>query len=290
MYELLTVVNSGLRTTHDLFTGPAMPTPHGRSFGGQVMGQALMSVGETIPADRRVHSLHGYFLRPGNSNEKTAFEVARLFDGGSFSTRRVQAYQNGTPIMSMIASFQTQDGGPDHQEPVDMSRFGSPDDFPNLREKYGHLQNEKRASWILQRPFDFRFVEDDIVFRVPEASPIQNVWMRTHNTLDENPLIHAAGLVFGADYMLVEPVMRAHGISWVTPGMRAASLDFSMWFHRPFRLDEWLLYSLVSPTAQGGRGLTHGKFFTADGTHVASVSQEVMLRLPESHEAAGAQL
>jgi acyl-CoA thioesterase-2 len=119
--DMLSIVDSGLRTVHDLYTGPALPTPNGRSFGGQVMGQAIVAAGQTTPEGRQIHSMHGYFLRPGNSNEKLTFEVARLFDGGSFSTRRVQAYQDGSPIMSMIASFQTADHGAEHQAQIDMS-------------------------------------------------------------------------------------------------------------------------------------------------------------------------
>jgi acyl-CoA thioesterase-2 len=147
-------------------------------------------------------------------------------------------------------------------------------------QKYGHLQNEKRASWLLQRPFDFRYVEGDIMVERPEPSPVQHVWMRATDEIGEDELLNRAALAFGSDYLLVEPVARAHGLSWSVPGLKAASLDHSMWFHRPIRVDEWLMYALESPTSQGGRGLSHGKFYNREGDLVASVSQEVMLRTP----------
>lgn len=280
LLEMLTVENPGLRTIHDLFTGPAMPTPNGRSFGGQVMGQALRAASETAPAGREVHSMHGYFLRPGDSNEQLTFEVARLFDGGSFSTRRAQAYQDGAPIMSMIASYQTVDDGVEHQERLDMSQFPSPEELPSMWDKFGHLQNHKRASWVLQRPFDFRYVEGDMMVERPEPSNVEHVWMRAIDDLPYSAILHSAALTFGSDYLLVEPVARAHGLSWSVPGLKAASLDHSMWFHRPFNVNEWLMYVLESPTSHGGRGLSHGKFYSLEGDLVASVSQEVMLRIP----------
>lgn len=277
---MLSVLDSGARTQDDIFTGPALPTPHGRSFGGQVLGQALAAAGETAPADRQLHSMHGYFLRPGAADERMTFEVARLYDGGSFSTRRVQSYQNGTVLMSLIASFQEESEGLEHQQPFDMTTVPEPDALPSVWEKFGHLAHESRASWILNRPFDFRYVDPDITFEVERREPSQRVWLRSRDQLDGSQLLHSAALAFASDYLLVEPVARQHGLPWATPGLRMASLDHAMWFHRPFRVDEWLLYVLESPTSQGGRGLTHGRFYTRDGALVASVSQESMIRLP----------
>jgi acyl-CoA thioesterase-2 len=279
------VLDSGARTREDILTGPAFPTPHGRSFGGQVLGQAIAAAGTTVPEDRIIHSMHGYFLRPGDSEDRMTFEVDRLHDGRSFSTRRVQAYQSGQVLMSMISSYQEPDAGLEHQEPADLGSVPDPESLPSVWETYGHLASSGgggRASWVLNRPFDFRYVESDIILNVPERSNRQRVWLRSRDTFDATPLLHAAALAFASDYLLLEPVMRRHGVPWATPGMRGASLDHAMWFHRPFRVDEWLLYELESPTAQGGRGLTHGRFYDRTGALVASVSQETTIRLPES--------
>ncbi|GAA1614259.1 acyl-CoA thioesterase [Leucobacter chromiireducens] len=283
---MLAVLDSGARTREDILTGPALPTPHGRSFGGQVLGQALAAAGTTAPEGRMIHSMHGYFLRPGNSSERMTFEVDRLYDGRSFSTRRVQAYQEGQVLMSLISSFQEPDTGLEHQDVIDMSELPDPESLPTVWEKYGHLASNGQASWMLNRPFDFRHVESDITLEVAERTNRQRVWMRSRDTLDAPPMLHAAALAFASDYLLLEPIVRKHGIPWATPGMRFASLDHAMWFHRPFRVDEWLLYELESPTAQGGRGLTHGRFYDRNGVLVASVSQEGMIRTPGSEDSA----
>ena len=280
--EMLAVVDSGARTHDDIFTGPPLPTPHGRAFGGQVVGQALAAAGLTVPPDRQLHSMHGYFLRPGAAAERMTFEVARLHDGRSFSTRRTQAFQDGHALMSMIASFQEPDDGLEFQEPRDLSGLPDPEELPSVWEKYGHLAHEKRASWVLSRPFDIRHIDPDVTFEVTEPSNRQRVWLRSRDQLPDSQMLHAAALAFASDYLLNEPVLRTHGLPWATPGLRLASLDHAMWFHRPFRADEWLLYELVSPTSQGGRGLTHGTFTTRDGELVASVSQEGMIRVPHS--------
>lgn len=280
---MLSVFDSEARTHYDIFTGPAVPTPHGRSFGGQVLGQALASAGLTAPQGRLLHSMHGYFLRPGKSDERMTFEVARLHDGGSFSTRRVQAYQRGEVLMSLIASFQSEADGLEHQETIDMAVLPDPDGLPTVWETYGHLADGGRASWVLNRPFDIRYVDPDIMLDVAEKSSTQRVWLRSRDTIEGEHNLHAAALAFASDYMLVEPIMRRHGIPWATPGIRAASLDHAMWFHRPFRVDEWLLYTLYTPTSQGGRGLTHGRFYNRAGELVASVSQESMVRRPAGY-------
>lgn len=280
LVTMLSVVNSGARTRYDIFTAPSLPTPHGRAFGGQVLGQAIAAAGDTLPEGREIHSMHGYFLRPGASDEKMTFEVARLHDGRSFSTRRTQVYQNGVELMSMIGSFQDADAGLEHQERREMRGLAQPEDLPTVWEKYGHLAGEGQASWVLNRPFDFRYLESDIILKVEERTNRQIVWLRARDSMPDGHLLHAAALAFASDYLLLEPIARQHGIPWATPGMRGASLDHAMWFHRPFRVDDWLLYELESPTSQSGRGLVHGRFYTREGELVASVSQESMLRLP----------
>ncbi len=279
LIEMLSLHDSEARTQYDIFTGPALPTPHGRSFGGQVLGQALAAAGETVQEDRPIHSMHGYFLRPGDAEQRMTFEVARLHDGGSFSTRRVQAYQAGEILMSLIASFQVEEPGLDHQSTYDMSGLTPPEDLPTVWEKYGHLA-DTRASWLLNRPFDLRHIDSDITVRVEDPGNTMRVWLRSRDDLDVSQMLHSAALAFASDYLLVEPIMRQHSIPWATPGLRVASLDHAMWFHRPFRVDEWLLYELETPTAQGARGLTHGRFYNRSGELVASVAQESMIRPP----------
>lgn len=281
LIEMLSVIDSGARTTDDILTGPAMPTPHGRAFGGQVLGQALAAAATTLPAGREIHSMHGYFLRPGDSEERMTFEVSRLHDGRSFSTRRAQAFQNGEALMSLIASYQDADTGVEHQEARDLSNLPDPESLPSVWEKYGHLAAGGRASWVLNRPFDFRYVESDIILSVAERTNRQLVWMRSRDTLPDEHALHTAALAFASDYLLLEPVLRAHGVPWATPGFRGASLDHAMWFHRPFRIDDWLLYELESPTAQGARGLAQGRFYDRSGSLVASVAQESMIHVPD---------
>lgn len=282
---MLSVIDSEARTRDDIFTGPTLPTPHGRAFGGQVLGQALAAAGETAPEGRMLHSMHGYFLRTGKSEHRMTFEVARLHDGRTFSTRRVQAYQGGEVLMSLIASFQTPSEGFEHGDRIDLSGVPLPENIPAVWERYGHLADGGRASWVLNRPFDFRYLEGDILLEVPEQVGRQRVWLRSRDGLGDAQMLHAAALAFASDYMLVEPVLRRHGIPWATPGLRGISLDHAMWFHRPFRADDWLLYEVETPVAQGGRGLSHGRFYDRTGALVASVAQESIVRVPGSGEA-----
>jgi len=280
LIEMLSLHDSEARTHYDIFTGPALPTPHGRSFGGQVLGQALAAAGETAATDRKIHSMHGYFLRPGDAEQRMTFEVARLHDGGSFSTRRVQAYQDGEILMSLIASFQTDEPGLEHQSDYAVASLPKPEELPTVWEKYGHLA-DSRASWLLNRPFDIRHIDNDITVKVDHPGNTMRVWLRSRDSIEAGQMIHSAALAFASDYLLVEPIMRQHSIPWATPGLRVASLDHAMWFHRPFSVDDWLLYVLETPTAQGARGLTHGKFYNQSGQLVASVAQECMIRPPQ---------
>lgn len=279
LIEMFSLFDSEARTHYDIFTGPALVTPHGRSFGGQVVGQGLAAAGETVDDERTVHSLHCYFLRPGDSTQRMTFEVARLHDGGSFSTRRVQAYQGGEVLMSLIASFQAAEPGLEHQQRVDLSGITPPEQLPTVWEKYGNLAGS-RASWLLNKPFDIRYIDGDITLSVDEPGDSMRVWLRSRDDLEAGQVLHSAALAFASDYLLVEPILKQHGIPWATPGVRIASLDHAMWFHRPFRVDEWLLYELQTPTSQGARGLTHGRFYNSAGDLVASVSQECMIRQP----------
>lgn len=281
LLKILSITDVGARTHDDIYVGASIPTPHGRAFGGQVLGQAIMAAGSTVAESRAIHSIHSYFLRPGRADEHMTFSVNRLHDARSFSTRRTQVYQHGNVLMSLIASFQEDQEGLEHQAPHDMSGLPDPESLPSQQDLYGDRAATPRGSWILSRPFDLRYLQADIYLDVTEQQPRQQVWIRTKDTLPDHPLLHSAALAFGSDYTLVEPILRNHGIPWATPGIRAASLDHAMWFHRPFRADDWLLYTQESPTAQGGRGLTHGTFHNRDGELVASVTQEAMVRVHE---------
>ncbi len=186
----------------------------------------------------------------------------------------------GEILMSLIASFQLNEPGLEHQFKYDMTGLTPPEELPSVWEKYAHLA-DTRASWLLNRPFDLRHIDSDITVKVEEPGNMSRVWLRSRDSLDVGQRLHDAALAFASDYLLTEPIMRQHSIPWATPGLRVASLDHAMWFHRPFRVDEWLLYVLETPTSQGARGLTHGKFYNQAGDLVASVAQECMFRPPE---------
>jgi acyl-CoA thioesterase-2 len=265
---------------HYLFSGRSQPMPHGRVYGGQVLAQALIAAGRSVPEDRAVHSMHGYFLRPGDSNEPIEFSVERLRDGNSFSARRTHALQHGVPILSMIASFQTPAGGLDHQDP--MPATPGPDELTPMREYLAGIDSPVARAWEQNRPIDLRHVEVPIyVSPDPHRQAHQSVWMKTYGDLPDDPLLHAAVLAYASDYSILESSLRAHGISWGDRRLRPASLDHAMWFHRPLRADGWILYATESPSAHGGRGLGVGRMFTADGQHIATVGQEGMLRIKE---------
>ena len=281
----------GARTTEDIYTAASQWMPHGRVFGGQVLAQTVLASGHTVASDRMIHSLHGYFLRPGDIAIPITFAVDRIHDGRSFSARRTQAYQNGLPIFSMIASFQVEDSGLEHQ--VDMpAGLPQPEDMPSLDEYIGHSSRTPDAAaedtWVRRWPFEFRHVSSPI-FRavVGERTPSQAVWMRAVGAMPDDELLHRAAFAYASDQNLLEVVMRRHGIAWSTPGLRMASLDHAMWWHRPGRVDEWFLYVQESPNAIGGRGLAFGRIYSRDGALIASTSQEGMIRLPRSSDAAG---
>lgn len=271
----------GARTTEDIFIGPSQWMPHGRVFGGQVLAQSLIAANRTIEEGRAPHSLHGYFLRAGDIGEPITFSVDRLRDGRSFSTRRVQAFQKGEPIFSMIASFQEADPGLEHQDefPADIP---DPESLPSAAQMMGENPHPVAQYWAKARPFDMRHVGSPIYFTVEGARVAhQAVWIKSLGDLPDDPQLHRAALAYASDYTILESIYRRHGISWIHPGLKSASLDHAMWFHRDARVDEWLLYAQESPSAQGGRGLSLGRIFTADGRLVATVAQEGMVRVPE---------
>lgn len=277
----LDLTDTGARTSEDIFTGPSQWMPQGRVFGGQVLAQSLVAAMRTTDADRFVHSMHGYFLRPGDVELPITFSVDRIHDGRSFSTRRTQAYQNGQPILSMIASFQVEDEGLDHQVAMP-TNLPEPESLPSTAEVLSHIDHPVAKYWSHERPFDMRHVPSPIYFSVDgDHVPHQAVWLKAIGQLPDDPNLHRAALAYASDYSILEPIMRGHGLAWSTPGLKAASLDHAMWWHRFGRVDEWVLYTQESPNAIGGRGLSVGRIYSRNGVLLASVAQEGMVRVPK---------
>lgn len=281
LLSALDLTDTGARTSEDIFTGPSQWMPHGRVFGGQVLAQSFVAAQRTIAADRVIHSLHGYFLRPGRVDLPITLAVDRLHDGRSFSTRRTQAYQDGVPILSMIASFQDADDGLDHQiaMPADLPE---PESLPTAAEILGDVDHPIAKAWAYDRPFDLRHVPSPLYLSV-EGAPVahQAVWFTSIGALPDDDNLHRAALVYASDFTIQETVLRRHGLPWITPGLKVASLDHAMWLHRSGRVDDWLLYAQESPSAVGGRGLSTGRIFTREGVLLASVAQEITVRVPE---------
>jgi acyl-CoA thioesterase-2 len=268
MLETLNLTDTHARTSEDIFTGSSHWMDSGRIFGGQVLGQSVIAAQRTIEG-RDIHSLHGYFLRPGDITLPITFSVDRIHDGRSFATRRTQAYQDGLPIFSMIASFQKADEGLDHQ--VEMPKdVPQPEDLPVF---------EQSAS----QPFERRYPVSDVFRRVEgEPTASQAVWFKANGRVPDDPGIHRAVLAYMSDFSILESVLRRHSTPWTTRGLKVASLDHAMWFHRSGRVDEWMLYTQDSPSATSGRGLSFGRIFSRDGRLLASVAQEGTIRVPSA--------
>lgn len=276
----LDLVDTGARTSEDISTGPSEWMPQGRVFGGQVLAQSLVAAGRTAPEGRAAHSMHGYFLRPGDANLPVTFGVDRIHDGRSFSTRRTQAYQEGVPILSMIASFQEEQPGLEHQEPMPEG-LPEPESLPSAAEALHGVDHPVAKHWATSRAFDLRHVEQPIYFTADgERTARQAVWLRAIGTLPDDPIVHRAALAYASDYAILEPILRRHGLPWGTPGLKMASLDHAMWWHRDGRADEWVLYTQDSPSASSGRGLSLGRIFDRSGRLLATVAQEGMVRVP----------
>lgn len=271
---------NGARTEEDIFTGPSQWMPHGRVFGGQILAQCIIAAQRTTE-DRPIHSLHGYFLRAGDINLPITFSVDRLRDGRSFSTRRVQAFQKGEVIFSMIASFQVAGPGIEHAEQMPAG-IPDPETLPSASSILGDHEHPIAQYWSKARPFDIRHVDGDVYLTVKgEHVAYQATWFKTIDAMPDDVGLHRAALAYASDYSILEPIFRAHGISWAHEGLTEASLDHAMWFHRDARVDEWMLYVTESPSAESGRGLALGKIFSRDGMLVATVGQEGLIRIPE---------
>ncbi|MFC7943614.1 MULTISPECIES: acyl-CoA thioesterase II [unclassified Microbacterium] len=283
LLEVLDLDSTQARTTEDIFTGSSHPMPSGRIYGGQVLAQALLAAERTLPEDRAAHSMHGYFLRPGDASQGITISVDRIHDGRSFSTRRAQAYQNGVPIFSMIASFQDADPGVEHAASMPEG-IPAPEDLAPDEARVQGLPGGT-ARMLSERAADIRHVDSPLYLPSDdERIPQQAVWMRLRAPLPDDPRLHRAAIAYLSDMTIQESILRAHGVYWALPGLKVASLDHAMWWHRPARVDEWLLYVQESPNARGGRGLATGRIFTRDGEFVASVAQEIMIRVPDDQD------
>lgn len=250
-----------------------------RVFGGQVASQALVAAGRTVDPARAVHSLHGYFVRPGDPAEPIHYAVENIRDGRSFSVRRCVAQQHGRTIFFMAASFHRYEEGLDHHAPPPVE-VPAPEDVPTMGERLSRYP-ERAGIWaMIPRPIDVRYVGEPGLVPPGDrpADPHQRVWMRVDGKLPDDPLLHACLLAYASDLTLLDSVLSVHGEVWGPGGLVGASLDHALWFHRPFRADEWLLYDCWSPSASGARGLATGRMLTRDGRHVASAVQEGLLR------------
>ncbi len=256
----------------------------GRVFGGQVLAQAVVAAGRTVqtvpgPA-RELHSLHAYFVRPGDDTRPIRFAVENIRDGRSFSTRRVRAMQHSQVLLSMVASFQVPAPGIEHHEP--MPAAPDPESLPTIAQEVADLDHPSREFLARPRAIDIRHVDGNVyVDPAPTRAARQALWLRTSGPLPDDPLLHAAVLAYASDFSILEPVLRRHGLVWMDHRLRSASLDHAMWFHRPLRADEWVLYTQQSPSATGGRGLAFGQMFARDGRHAVTLAQEGMLRLKQ---------
>jgi acyl-CoA thioesterase-2 len=276
--ELISVLNLE-QVGDNEFRGQSQWMPHGRVFGGQVLAQALAAAAATV-ADRSAHSMHAYFLRAGDASAPIDFQVERLRDGRSFSSRRVLAIQNDLPIFSMIGSFQEPQDGL-HHEITAPAGIPHAETLPSARDLLGAIDHPAAKFWANSRPFDLRHVQSALYLRPadkPEAQ--QAVWFRALEPMPDDTQLHQFALAYASDYTSLEPIIRRHGLSWAHPGLSSASLDHAIWFHRPTRVDSWLLYVQHSPSATGGRGLSGGNIFDESGALVATVMQEGMLRVP----------
>ena len=260
----------------NLFRGRSPKENLQRVFGGQVAGQALVAAGRTVE-NRRVHSLHSYFLRPGDPNVPIIYQVDRLRDGRSFTTRRVTAIQHGQAIFALAASFQIDEGGVEHQ--AEMPEATSPESLPTWQERKVALEarGETADDWMAARALDTRYIDEMDYSGKIQQDPFWRIWVRADGRLPDDPLLHSCIATYASDMTLLDTALRPHSLP-MDDHFQMASLDHAMWFHRPFRADEWLLYAHESPSMSSSLGFTTGRFFTREGKLVISVAQEGLLR------------
>lgn len=265
----------------DLFRGSRQPGGVGRVFGGQVIGQALQAAQRSTELPRTAHSLHAYFMRAGDEDYPIIYRVVRDFDGRSFATRRVIATQQGQPILNLAASFQLPEEGLHHQDM--MPDVPAPETLPSglaLRMQHtDDIPEQFRRHLLRTRPIEIRPIAPRSGANPAPIAPIQHSWFRCVAPIGDDPAVHRAALAYASDMTLLGTAMLPHGVVWTTPGLQAASLDHAIWFHEPFRADDWLLYTTDSPWAGHARGFNRGRVFARDGRLVASVAQEALMRI-----------
>lgn len=274
--ELLDLTDQG----DDHFVGRTQPRPAHRLFGGLLLAQSLAAAGRTVPADRRVHSMHALFVRPAHPREPTEYTVDRIRDGGATSARRVIARQSGAEVFSATVSFQRDRAGVRHQTPAPV--VTPPEDLLPLHRRLAGWAVRVPDWWRKPRPIELRHV-DAPPYPPPDTVPDEldhRVWLRSVERLPDDPLLHACALAYASDMTLLEPVFVLHGLDRHAPGVRLASLDHAMWFHREARADEWTLYDQHCPIAEGGRVLGQGTLFDRAGNQIATVAQEGLIRVP----------
>lgn len=284
MEELLGILDLE-QLEHNLFRGRSPKVGWQRVFGGQVIGQALVAAQRTVKSDRFVHSLHAYFMRPGDPSVPIIYEVDRIRDGGSFTTRRVVAIQHGHAIFSLSSSFQKDEDGLEHAIAMPEG-VPDPDDLLTHKELVKNFIDQVpeniRRYWQRERPIEMKPVSLTHYVSREKLPPEQNIWIRTTGAVPDDRALQAAVLAYLSDMTLLDTATFAHGRAVFDPDLQVASLDHAMWFHRPNRLDDWLLYSQDSPSSSGSRGFTRGALYARDGTLVASVAQEGLVRLKRS--------
>ncbi len=268
------------RIEQNLFRGQSQDLGWGNVFGGQVLGQALSAAEQTVDPSRSVHSFHSYFLRTGDASKPIVYDVDCIRDGSSFTTRRVVAIQSGRSIFTMAASFQKHEPGFEHQ--ARMPDAPPPEGLASEAELAARAADRipamLRERALAERPIEVRPVAPQDPLDPDRRPPQRQMWYRAAGRLPDRPSVHQYLLAYASDFNFLGTAMQPHGVSWLSPGMQVASLDHAMWFHRPFRFDEWLLYVVDSPSASGARGLVRGQFFTREGVLVASTLQEGLIR------------
>lgn len=265
----------------NIFRGNSQDLGFGNVFGGQVLGQALSAATQTVSQDRSAHSIHAYFMRPGDPKKPIVYDVDCIRDGKSFTTRRVVAIQNGRAILSMAASFQIAETGFDHQDMMPENIPG-PEGLMSEVEMARQVKDKIPASIrnqiLCTKPIEIRPVNPMNPFAPKKESPDRYVWFKTIHKMPDDLSVHKYMLAYASDFGLVSTSLRPHGKTYWDPNIQIASLDHGMWFHRDFRMDDWLLYAIKSPSASNARGLNHGNIFTRDGRLVASTTQEGLIR------------
>lgn len=278
--ELLSILNLE-KLEHNLYRGRSPQVQWQRVFGGQTIAQALVAAQRTVEPDRHVHSLHGYFMRPGDITVPIIYEVDRIRDGGSFTTRRVVAIQHGHAIFSLEASFQVEETGLEYQMPMPLD-VPPPEELKSQREllqEATHVPEQIRLFWAKERPLELRPVYAEHYSSRDKLPPLQKVWIRLTGPVPNDRALRCAVLAYLSDMTLLDTATFAHGRGIFDPDIQAASLDHAMWFHREHPLDGWLLYTQDSPSTSGSRGFTRGALYAQDGTLIASVAQEGLIRL-----------